>query len=117
MTKHNQNPKLMQKTCVPCRGGIPPLPREAAEKLLNDVPDWTLTDDGHKIRRNYTFDNFLDALAFTNKVGEISEAENHHPDMTLGWGYCNVVFYSHKIGGLHENDFIMAAKTSALYQA
>ena len=108
---------LEEKSCVPCRGGIPALDKVEAEKLLADVSDWKLIDDATKIQRNYAFDNFVDALAFTNKVGELAESENHHPDITLGWGYCSVVFYSHKINGLHENDFIMAAKTSKLYSS
>jgi len=107
---------LDQKSCIPCRGGIPPLNKEAAETLLSNVPDWKLIDNALKIQRNYMFNNFIDALAFTNKLGALAEAENHHPDMTLGWGYCNVIFYSHKIHGLHENDFIMAAKASTLYK-
>lgn len=106
---------LDQQSCIPCRGGIPPLDKIAAETLLTNVPDWKLVENNLKIQRNYAFDNFVDALAFTNKLGEISEAENHHPDITLGWGYCTVTFYSHKINGLHENDFVMAAKTSKLY--
>lgn len=105
------------KSCVPCRGGIPPLDKKEAEEMLAQVPDWKLLDDATKIQRNYAFDNFMDALAFTNKVGELSEAENHHPDITLGWGYCTVVYYSHKINGLHENDFVMAAKVSKLYRS
>ena len=111
------NQTLDQKTCVPCRGGIPPLDQESAEALLKNISDWKLIDNGLKMQRNYAFDNFVDALAFTNKVGEVSEKENHHPDITLGWGYCSVIFYSHKINGLHENDFVMAAKVSALYNA
>lgn len=107
---------LNQESCTPCRGGIPPLTESEAEALLVQVPAWELIDNASKIQRKFTFNNFLDALAFTNLVGEICETENHHPDMTIGWGYCNVIFYSHKIKGLHNNDFVMAAKSSNLYQ-
>lgn len=107
---------LDQKSCVPCKGGMPALSKSDAEGFLSQVSDWELMDDASKIQRKYIFKNFVDALAFTNKIGEICEAENHHPDITLGWGYCVIVFYTHKINGLHENDFIMAAKASKLFQ-
>lgn len=110
------NMTLEQKSCVPCRGGIPPMPQEEAQKMLLDVPRWKMSADGIAIERNYAFDNFVDALSFANKVGDLAEHEGHHPDLELGWGYCKVRFYSHKIGGLHENDFIMASKTETLYQ-
>jgi len=106
---------LDQQSCIPCKGGIPPLNLEKSEKYLLEVPKWKLIDENSKICRNYAFDNFLDALAYVNKVGELCETEGHHADITFGWGYCSIVFYSHKIGGLHENDFIMAAKSDKLY--
>ena len=106
---------LDAKSCIPCRGGVPPLTADAAEALLTNVPKWKIFDENSKIRRNYSFDNFVDTLNFVNKVGELAESEGHHPDITFGWGYCTVVFYSHKINGLHENDFIMAAKTDKIY--
>jgi len=106
---------LDQQSCVPCRGGIPPLNQENAEKYLSEVPKWKLIDENSKTCRNFAFNNFIDALSFVNKVGELCEAEGHHADITFGWGYCSIVFYSHKIGGLHENDFIMAAKCDKLY--
>lgn len=102
--------ELIKKQCVPCRGGIPPLTKAEAEVLLAEVPGWQLTPDGKSIRKEYQFGNFAEALQFVNEVGEIVEREDHHPDMTLGWGYVHVTFYTHKIGGLHENDFIVAAK-------
>lgn len=105
---------LQDKTCVPCRGGIPPLEAAAAEALLRQVPGWRLTDAARKLERGFEFANFADALAFANRVAALCEEENHHADIAFGWGYCTVVFYTHKIGGLHENDFIMAAKVSAL---
>ncbi|MDQ7010653.1 MAG: 4a-hydroxytetrahydrobiopterin dehydratase [Mariprofundaceae bacterium] len=105
---------LEKKTCVPCQGGVPPLTPEAAEAMLAEVPGWELIEDATKLRRTFTFRNFVDAQAFASKVGDVSEAGNHHPDITFGWGYCTVVYFTHKIGGLHENDFIMAARVNAL---
>ena len=105
---------LTQKTCVPCQGGIPPLPRTEAEKLLKETPGWTLSGDATRINRKFTFPDFAAAQSFVNKVGDLAEAEGHHPDISFGWGYAEVLFFTHKIKGLHENDFIMAAKVNAL---
>ena len=105
---------LTAKTCVPCQGGIPPLLRDAAEKFLEETPDWTLADDAGKVERKFSFADFAQAMAFAVQIGELAESEGHHPDLGVGWGYCTVLLYTHKIGGLHENDFIMAAKIDAL---
>ncbi len=105
---------LLQKTCVPCKGGIPPLEKEEADELLQKVHDWQMADGEHHITRTFKFNNFVSALDFVNKVGKLAEDEGHHPDITFGWGYATVVLYTHKIKGLHENDFIMAAKTEQL---
>ena len=105
---------LAQKSCTPCRGGVPPLGRDEAEKLHVQAPEWELVDDAHRIERKFRFDNFPKSLAFVNKVGELAEREGHHPDITFGWGYATVSLYTHKIKGLHENDFIMAAKIDRL---
>ena len=105
---------LTAKQCVPCRGGVPPLDRAQAEAYLKEVPGWSLPDD-RRIQRRYMFKNFVEALAFVNRVGELAEREGHHPDILFGWGYCEVTLYTHKIKGLHENDFIMAAKINELY--
>jgi 4a-hydroxytetrahydrobiopterin dehydratase len=105
---------LTAKTCVPCQGGIPPLTRVESEHYLKEVPAWTLSDDGVWIERTFAFGDFAGALTFVDRVGALSESEGHHPDITFGWGYAKVVFYTHKIKGLHENDFIMAAKVDAL---
>lgn len=104
---------LDAKTCTPCRGGIPPLDRAEAERLLHDTPGWTLDDPATRITRRFTFEEFADALHFVNRIGEVAEAEGHHPDICFGWGYCEVAFQTHKIKGLHENDFIMAAKVNS----
>ncbi len=101
---------LTDKTCVPCRGGVPLLTLAEAEGLRAEVPDWALTNEATRIERDFTFDDFAAAIAFVNKVGLIAEAQGHHPDITFGWGYAHVVFFTHKIKGLHENDFVMAAK-------
>jgi 4a-hydroxytetrahydrobiopterin dehydratase len=106
---------LLQKTCVPCRGGLPPLAGTEAERYLREAPGWALIDDGKRIERKFTFKNFEEALAFVNRVGSLAEDEGHHPDITFGWGYATISLYTHKIKGLHENDFIMAAKINRLF--
>jgi len=105
---------LTQKTCVPCQGGIPPLSPKEAKGYLDQVPGWELSDKADRLHRAFKFGDFVAALAFVNKVGDLAEAEGHHPDIAFGWGYADITFYTHKIGGLHENDFIMAAKVNAL---
>ena len=106
---------LLEKSCVPCRGGIPPLKSKEAQDLLTKVPSWSLTHTDSRLERRFSFKDFAAALAFVDKVGEISEQQGHHPDICFGWGYAEVVFYTHKIKGLHENDFVMAAKVNQLY--
>ncbi len=102
--------ELAEKSCVACKGGIPPLSRAEAERLRAQTPEWKLSVEATKIERTFKFKNFREALAFVNKIGEIAETEQHHPDITFGWGYATVALYTHKIKGLHENDFILAAK-------
>ncbi len=106
---------LSQKTCTPCRGGIPPLSREEAERLRAETPDWALKDDARYIERRFSFDNFRAALAFVEQVGRLAEAEGHHPDISFGWGYASISLSTKKIKGLHENDFIMASKIDRLF--
>ena len=101
---------LAEKVCTPCRGGVPPLAPEEAARYLGQVPGWELADDARLIRRTFRFGNFREALAFVHAVGELAEAEGHHPDVCFGWGYAAVSLRTKKIEGLHENDFIMAAK-------
>lgn len=108
---------LAGKTCTPCRGGIPPLTRSEAETYRAQAPDWFLDDDARMIARDFKFHNFREALAFVDQVGELAEAEGHHPDISFGWGYANVSLQTKKIKGLHENDFIMAAKIDQLSAA
>ena len=106
---------LAEKQCEPCQGGIPPLSREEAQQYLEQTPGWSLDDQATRISRDFKFKNFKQALAFVNDVGEAAEAEGHHPDIVFGWGYAGITFLTHKIKGLHENDFIMAARVNALY--
>jgi 4a-hydroxytetrahydrobiopterin dehydratase len=106
---------LASKQCIPCRGGMPPLNRDEAEAYLKEVPGWELSEDATRIQRNFKFKDFVTALAFVNRVADLAETEGHHPDISFGWGYCNVTLYTHKIRGLHENDFIMAAKINGQY--
>ncbi len=107
--------RLRTKKCVPCEGGVAPVPREQAERLLQDLPGWVLSDDGIRIRREWVVTNFMAAMAFFNQVAELAEDEGHHPDLHLV-GYRNVAIelWTHAIGGLSENDFITAAKIELL---
>jgi 4a-hydroxytetrahydrobiopterin dehydratase len=108
---------LVEKTCTPCRGGIPPLTRQEAEALLVQAPDWLLVDEAQRIERTFRLKNFREALSFVQQVGELAEGEAHHPDISFGWGYATVSLRTKKIKGLHENDFIMAAKINRLAAA
>jgi 4a-hydroxytetrahydrobiopterin dehydratase len=104
---------LASKTCVPCRGDVPPLEGEELEALSRQVPEWEVVEE-HHLKREFRFGNFREALAFAGKVGELAEVEGHHPDICFGWGYVTVSLRTKKIKGLHENDFIMAAKVDRL---
>jgi len=104
---------LASKTCVPCRGGVPALAGEELAKLSREVPQWKIVD-GHHIVRSFAFADFRQALAFVNKVGEIAEEQGHHPDIFLSWGKAEVTTWTHKINGLTESDFILAAKIDRL---
>jgi 4a-hydroxytetrahydrobiopterin dehydratase len=103
--------QLASKKCRPCEGGIPALSRNEAEALLQSVPSWRITDDGKRIRREWTVKNFMTAIGFFNQVAQVAEADGHHPDLHLA-GYRNMAMelWTHAIGGLSENDFILAAK-------
>ena len=104
---------LAEKHCVPCRGGVPPLHGEELEKMKAQLPDWQVVD-GHHLTRSYTFPDFKTALDFVNRAGAIAEEEGHHPDLYLAWGKVDVKTWTHKIDGLTESDFILAAKLDAL---
>jgi 4a-hydroxytetrahydrobiopterin dehydratase len=105
---------LTGKVCTPCLGGTPPLSPTEAQDFQQQTPKWDLTDSATWIRRSFGFDNFVGALDFVNKVGALAEDEGHHPDFALGWGYVDISLQTHKIRGLHENDFILAAKIDAI---
>ena len=105
---------LLEKTCTPCRGGIAPFTKPEAESHMAAIPEWQLNAEGTIISRRFCFNNFSSALHFAVKTGECAEKEGHHPTLTIGWGYCTVSFSTSKIKGLHENDFIMAAKINDL---
>jgi 4a-hydroxytetrahydrobiopterin dehydratase len=100
---------LAEKHCVPCRGGVPALKGENLAGYAAQVPGWSVVDE-HHLNRTYTFPDFRTALEFVNRVGAIAEAEGHHPDLCLGWGRVEVKIYTHKVDGLTESDFILAAK-------
>ncbi|HXZ82037.1 MAG TPA: 4a-hydroxytetrahydrobiopterin dehydratase [Terriglobales bacterium] len=101
--------ELAAKSCVPCRGGVPPLAGEELNKLHKQVSQWQVVE-GHHLKRAFTFPDFRQALDFTNRVGEIAEREGHHPDICLSWGKAEITIWTHKINGLTESDFILAAK-------
>ena len=105
---------LVTKTCTPCRGGIPPLTPDEVTAFRKQVPDWSVQGEARRIERTYAFKNFAEAFTFVRKVAELAEAEGHHPDVSFGWGYATVSLQTKKIQGLHENDFIMAAKVDDL---
>ena len=105
---------LAEKHCVPCRGGVPPLQGEELEKMKAQVPEWQVAD-GHHLTRSFRFPDFKTALEFVNRVGAVAEEEGHHPDLYLAWGKVDVKTWTHKIDGLTESDFILAAKIERLY--
>jgi 4a-hydroxytetrahydrobiopterin dehydratase len=105
---------LAGKTCTPCKGGIPPLAAREAQALAAQVPHWELGEDARILTRTFRFPSFREALAFVGRIGELAEAEGHHPDIRFGWGYATVSLQTKKIKGLHENDFIVAAKIDRL---
>jgi len=105
--------ELVGKLCTRCRGGVAPLSPDEAARYLAETPGWTLAGEGSAIERTYRFANFREALAFVDKVGALAESEGHHPDICFGWGYVKISLQTKKIKGLHENDFILAAKIDA----
>jgi len=108
---HTSDTPLAEKRCIPCEGGAEALLPNEAEQLRSKIDqEWMLIDDAHILARQFTFKDFKDALAFVNKVGAIAEAEQHHPDITLGWGNVGIELSTHALSGLSENDFILAAK-------
>jgi 4a-hydroxytetrahydrobiopterin dehydratase len=109
--------QLTQMKCVPCRGGEPTVTDAEIAELRPQVPGWKIVEANgvKRLEKAFTFDNFVHALAFTNKVGELAEEEGHHPTLLTEWGKATVTWWTHKIKGLHRNDFIMAAKSDQAY--
>lgn len=107
-------PDLADKSCIPCRGGVPPLAGEDLAGFSAQVADWSVVD-GHHIERGFEFPNFQTALDFTNRVGALAEDQGHHPDIYLSWGRVGVKIWTHKIDGLTESDFVLAAKIDRLH--
>jgi 4a-hydroxytetrahydrobiopterin dehydratase len=100
---------LANKTCVPCRGDVPPLAGEELHNLSHQLPEWKVVDN-HHITRAFRFPDFKSALEFVNRVGAVAEEQGHHPDILLGWGKVEITLWTHKVDGLTESDFVMAAK-------
>jgi len=105
--------ELAERECVPCRGGVPPLKGEQIQTLLSQLADWEVVRE-HHLRKQYKFGNFREALEFVNQVGELAEAQGHHPDISFGWGQAEITIWTHKIDGLTESDFVLAAKIDKL---
>jgi 4a-hydroxytetrahydrobiopterin dehydratase len=106
---------LSARHCVPCRGGVPPLQGEALEKMKALLPGWDVVDE-HHLWKSFRFADFRTALDFVNRAGGVAEAEGHHPDLFLSWGKVDVKIWTHKIDGLTESDFVLAAKIGELFQ-
>lgn len=109
---------LARKRCVPCEGGVPPATDEEVAEYLAQVPGWEVVErDGvQRLERTFELEDFASALAFTNRVGEAAEEQGHHPLLCTTWGKVTVTWWTHAIRGLHQNDFVMAAKTDELYE-
>ena len=111
---------LKDKNCIPCKGGLPSFAISEIHKYLKKVDGWDVKKNTKKIyflEKNFIFKNFINSQNFINKVGEISENENHHPDVSFGWGYAKIIITTHAIEGLSENDFILAAKIDKILNA
>ena len=109
--------ELIKKKCVPCEGGLPALDISEIHKFQKKVDGWDVKPNDKKnyfLEKNFKFKNFLESQNFINKVSEISENENHHPDISFGWGYAKIIIMTHAVEGLSENDFILAAKIDHL---
>jgi 4a-hydroxytetrahydrobiopterin dehydratase len=107
--------ELTSKKCVPCEGGVQPLSQAEAQALMQQLqPEWKLAQDAKSIASEWKFRNFFHTMSFANAIAHIANAEDHHPDVELGYGYCRIRYNTHAINGLSENDFICAAKIDAL---
>jgi len=106
--------ELAERQCVPCRGGVPPMKGEQINEMSSQLPDWQVVNE-HHLQRNYRFKNFKETLDFVNRVGELAEEQGHHPDICFGWGKADITIWTHKIDGLTESDFVLAAKIDKLH--
>ena len=104
---------LASRRCVPCRGGVPPMRGDEIKEFLAELDGWKVVNE-HHLLKIYDFKDFREALAFINRVGELAEEQGHHPDICFGWGRAEITIFTHKIDGLSESDFILAAKIDAL---
>jgi len=104
---------LASKECVPCRGGVPPLKGEEIATLQSELDGWEVVNE-HHLKKDYSFEDFKETLAFVNRVADLAESQWHHPDICFGWGHAEVTIWTHKIDGLTESDFILAAKIDKL---
>ena len=104
---------LADRQWVPCRGGVPPLTAEEIQPLAAQVPDWQVVE-AHHLQRAFKFSDFRETLDFVNRIGELAEEQGHHPDICFGWGKADVSIWTHKIDGLTESDFVLAAKIDKL---
>jgi len=105
---------LAAKRCVPCRGGVAPIPPEKAREILPGASGWLLEENATRLARRFEFEDFRAAMEFVNGVADLAEEEGHHPDFAIHWNKVDLTLWTHKIGGLHENDFILAAKINRL---
>ena len=105
---------LTDKKCIPCNKSTPALKPDQIKPLREQLEDDWQVVENHHLEKEYSFENFRDALAFTNRVGELAEEENHHPEIALSWGKVGLKIWTHNIGGLSENDFILAAKADEI---
>ena len=113
----SDNNDLHNKNCIPCKGGIPPFDISEIHKYLKKIDGWNVKkkeDENFFLEKNFEFKNFIESQKFINKVGEIAEAEGHHPDIWFGWGYAKIKIFTHAIKGLHESDFVLAAKVDKI---
>nr|WP_319399518.1 4a-hydroxytetrahydrobiopterin dehydratase [uncultured Carboxylicivirga sp.] len=105
---------FIDRNCVPCKGGIPPLNEEEVKERMEQLERWKAVNN-HHLQRSFEFKDFQSALVFVNQVGQVAEQENHHPEICFTWGKVDIRIWTHKIDGLHDNDFILAAKITNLF--
>ena len=106
--------ELAERQCVPCRGGMPPMKGDEITEMSSQLPDWQVVNE-HHLQRSYRFKDFRESLDFVNRVGELAEEQGHHPDICFGWGKADMTIWTHKIDGLTESDFVLAAKIDKLH--